>query len=121
MVQVHPINTTPYHPQTDGLVERFNQKLKSMLQKAATKEGCDWDKMIPFLLFAYTEDPKSSNVFSPFELLYGRSVRELLDVLRESWEVNTKTNKSVVSYVLSIRDKLDTMYSLVTDKNVVRL
>ena len=53
MLHIHPIRTTPYHPQIDGLVEPFNQTLKSMLQKAATKEGCDWDKMIPFLLFAY--------------------------------------------------------------------
>ena len=34
-------------------------------------------------------------------------------MLQESWEVNTKTKESVVSYVLSIRDKLDTTYSLV--------
>ena len=40
------------HPQTDSLVERFYQTLKSMLHKAAIKEGRDWDKMIPFLLFS---------------------------------------------------------------------
>ena len=115
MLHIHPIKTTPYHPQTNGLVERFNQTLKSMLRKAATKEGHDWDKMIPFLLFAYREVPQSSTGFSPFELLYGKSVRGPLHVLRESWEVNTRTKESVVSYVLSIRDKLDTMYSLVAD------
>ena len=115
MLHIHPIKTTPYHPQTDGLVEIFNQTLKSMLRKAATKEGRDWDKMIPFLLFAYREVPQSSTGFSPVELLHSKPVRGPLDVLRESWEANTKSKGSVVSYILSTHDKLDSMYSLVTE------
>ena len=79
MLHIHPIKTTPYHPQTDGLVERFNQTLKSIIWKVATKEGCD--KMIPFLIFAYREVPQSSTGFSLFELLYGKSFRGPLDVL----------------------------------------
>ncbi|XP_065902350.1 uncharacterized protein [Dysidea avara] len=71
--------------------------------------------MIPFLLFAYREVPQSSTGFSPFELLYAKQVRGPLDVLRESWEANSKSKESVVSYVLSIRDKLDTMRSLVAE------
>ena len=51
----------------------------------------------------------------PYELLYGKLVRGSLDVLLESREANAKTKKSVVSYVLSIHNKLDTMYSLATD------
>ncbi len=75
MLHVRPIRTTPYHPQTDGLVERFNQTLKSMLQKTAKEEGKDWDTLLPYLLFAYREVPQASTGISPFELLYGHSER----------------------------------------------
>ena len=74
MLHIHGIRTTPYHPQTDGLVERFNQTLKAMLRKTAVQEGKDWDLLIPYVLFAYREVPQSSTGFSPFELLYGREV-----------------------------------------------
>ena len=113
MLHVHPIRTTPYHPQADGLVERFNQTLKAMLRKTSLSEGKDWDKLIPYLLFAYREVPQASMGFSPFELLYGRSVRGPLDVLKEAWESEKRSKESVVSHVLSVRDRLDKMAKIV--------
>jgi len=35
------LNTTAYHPQTDGLVERFNRTLTAMLSKVVEKSGKD--------------------------------------------------------------------------------
>ena len=113
LLHIHPIRTTPYHPQTDGLVERFNQTLKTMLRKVATKEGRDWDKLIPYILFADREVPRASTGFSPFELLYGRNVRGPLDVLRESWEASKLEDDNIVSYVLLTREKLMKMTELV--------
>ena len=115
LLHVHPIRTTPYHPQTDGLVERFNQTLKSMLRKAAVQEGKDWDKLLPYVLFAYREVPQASTGFSPFELVFGRAVRGPLDVIRERWEASEKSDESVVSHVLSMREKLAKMTELVQE------
>ncbi len=112
LLQVQPIRTSPYHPQTDGLVERFNQTLKAMLTRAATEEGRDWDKLIPYLLFAYREVPQASTGFSPFELLYGRAVRGPLDILKEMWEASSRSNELVVSYVLTIQERLARMSEL---------
>ena len=115
LLQVRPIRTSPYHPETDGLVERYNQTLKSMLRKAVTETGKDWDKMIPYLLFAYREVPQASTGFSPFELLYGRDVRGPLDVLRDTWESGTASDENVISYVMSTREKLSQMAEIVKE------
>lgn len=85
LLGITAIKTTPYHPQTHGLVERFNQTLKRMLQKFVDDTGKDWDHWLPFLLFAYREVPQAST-FSPFELLCGWDVQGLLDLLRKVWE-----------------------------------
>ena len=92
LLLVKTIQTSPYHPQMDGLVERFNQTLKAMLRKVADDEGKDWDKLLPYILFAYREVPQASTGFSPFKLVYGRPVRGPL----ETWEANTSGGKSVV-------------------------
>ena len=87
LLKVKPIRTSPYHPQTDGHVERFNGPLKSMLRKAATE---DWDKLIPYQLFTYREVPQASTGFSPLQLVYGRQVRGPLDVLKEEWKLESE-------------------------------
>ena len=80
MLHISQIRTSPYHPQTDGLVERFNKTLKAMLRKLVSKKGKDWDRLLPYVSFVYCEVPQSTTGFSPFELLYGREVRGSLDM-----------------------------------------
>lgn len=107
LLGIKRVRTTPYHPQTDGLVERFNQTLKSMLKKFVSESGKDWDKWLPYLLFAYREVPQASTGFSPFELLFAHQVRGPLDVLRDSWEAHYKpTKQNILSYVLKMREQL---------------
>lgn len=106
---IKAIRTSPYHPQTDGLVERFNQTLKNMLRKFVADTGRDWDRWLPFLLFAYREVPQTSTGFLPFELIYGWQVQGPLDLLRKNWEapIPTGTETSIVQYILQMRDRLE--------------
>ena len=114
LLGIKRVRTTPYHPQTDGLTERFNQTLKQMLRKFVNETGSDWDQWLPYLLFAYREVPQASTGFSPFELLYGHEVRGPLALLRDTWggDQGREGTINVISYVVQMREKLQRMGEL---------
>ena len=72
---VQKVNTSGYHPQTDGLVEKFNSTLINMISKSSDSGGMEWDQQLPLLLFAYRSTVQESTRESPFFLLYGRDPR----------------------------------------------
>ncbi|KAG1928644.1 interferon-induced very large GTPase 1-like [Pimephales promelas] len=109
LLGIKSIRTSVYHPQTDGLVERFNRTLKTMIRKFVHEDAKNWDKWLEPLLFAVREVPQASTGFSPFELLFGRQPRGVLDVLRETWEDGPSASKNEIQYVLDLRTKLHTL------------
>ncbi|XP_069993534.1 uncharacterized protein [Penaeus vannamei] len=86
LLSIKGLKTTPYHPMCNGLCERFNGTLKKMLKRMAAEQPKEWPRYLAPLLFAYREVPQSSLKFSPFELVYGRTVRGPLQILRELWD-----------------------------------
>ena len=55
---------SPYHPQTQGTVERSHQTLKSILKKFALHIETDWDDNLPYVLFVLRDSPSESQ-FQP--------------------------------------------------------
>ena len=69
LLGVKKLNTSGYHPQTDGLVEKFNSTLINMIAKSCEVKDRDWDERLPYLLFAYRVSSQASTKESPFFLL----------------------------------------------------
>ncbi len=115
LLKVKQLRTTVYHPQTDGLVERFNQTLKQMLRRVVAEDKRDWDLMIPYVLFGIREVPQASTGFTPFELLFGRQPRGLLDVAKEAWEQQPAAHRSVIEHVREMRGRIDRVMPLVRE------
>ena len=85
-------STTPYHPQSDGLCQRFNGILKLLLRMKVNKDRVNWDVILPSALLAYRVSKQESTGVPPFELLYGREPHLTFDVDLEGEEKVAKDN-----------------------------
>ena len=75
--------STPYHPSTNGLAERFVQSFKQAMKSAKHDKGTLHTKLARFL-FAYRNAPHSTTNETPAVLMFGRKLRSHLNILRPS-------------------------------------
>ena len=64
--------SSAYHPQSNGLVERYNQTLQRSFIKFVNNNQNDWDEKLDGVLFAYRTSKHASTQVTPFELMYCR-------------------------------------------------
>ncbi|XP_078246217.1 uncharacterized protein LOC144588073 [Pogona vitticeps] len=99
--------TTAYHPESNGLTEKFNGTLMRMIRAYLAENPNNWDQKLQSLLFAYRSVPQASTGFSPFELLFGRRVKGPLDLIKQNWEQLTQDDpQDVVTYIDNLMNDL---------------
>ena len=105
------VNTSCYHPQTDGLVERFNSTLCQSLPMYVSKNQKDWDEFIPLILFALRTSVLDAIGDSPFYVPFGREPRLPIDV-RYLPPVADDLGTSVLDYRKRIVEKVELAQNL---------
>ena len=80
-LSIHKTRTTPYHPEGDGMVERFMRTLKDMVSKYIDRQGLDWDEGTRSYAMAYNSSVHETTGYSPFYLIHGFEPRLPLDVV----------------------------------------
>lgn len=76
--------TTPYHPQSNGMDERFKATLMNKVKAYASIHQKDWDSQLIWALYNYNTTVHESTRYSPYHLLYGLEPRNLLRRPRET-------------------------------------
>ena len=115
LLGISKTRTTPYHPQFDGLIERFNQALLSMLRIAASENPFEWEDHLRPLCMAYNSSVHPTTGYTPFYFMFGRNTRIPIDLMYGSCptEVNQPSNAN--EFVAKLQDRLQKAYTCVQD------
>ena len=115
---IHRSHTSPYHPQGNGQVERFNRSLNTMLAMYVSKNQDDWDEHLPRVLMAYRTSKHDTTKCSPYYLLFGAEAWLPLDTLHvPRWGTETLSigKRAALENAECIRRKLDSCHALIEE------
>ena len=71
---IRHVKSSTYHPQTNGKVEVTNREMESILTKNLALHRQDWATHLPKPLQAYKTTWNLTTCFTPFELVYDKSI-----------------------------------------------
>ena len=112
LLNIRKTQTTPYHPQCDGLVERFNRTLLDMLATTTRRHPFDWETQIRKVCMAYNTSVHSSTGFTPFYLMFGREARLPIDLMYGTGNNDITTTE----YATQLKKGLEDAYECAREK-----
>ena len=101
--------TTPLRPQSDGMVERFNRTLETMLTLFTSENQKDWDTHLPQLMMAYRSSQHETTGRSPCEMMLGRSIRLPIDLMLGPTPVED-TGETSTEYASRLTSKMENIH-----------
>ena len=114
ILNISKSRTTAYHPQCDGLVERFNRTLQNMVSTTVKDHPFDWEEAIRKVCMAYNTTVHASTGYSPFYLMFGREARLPIDLV---YGTQTQQASPVQEYAQNLKKLLEDAYDKVREKS----
>ena len=114
LLGIHKTRTTALHPQSDGMVERYNRTLENQLAAFVQDHQKDWDLHLPLLLMSYRSAVHETTKFTPAMLMFGRELRVPLDLLLGRPQADLE-EQSYLEYAERLRASIATVHDFARD------
>ena len=102
--------TAPYHPESDGMVERFNRTCLMMLSMFVNDWRDNWSELLPFVMHAYRSSVHESTGYSPFRLMMGEECSLPQDVSTDELRTNREQDVAPHPFATWVQDALEVAY-----------
>lgn len=112
IMNIQKSRTTPYHAAGNGMTERFNRTLISMLGTLETDKKRNWKQYVAPLVHAYNCIKHESTGYSPYMLLFGREPRLPVDM---AFGLNIETNDKATytEYISNLQQRIQETFDRV--------
>ena len=107
LMKIDKSSSTPYHPTSNGQIERLNKTIKQVLSCYVNKKHDDWDQHLQAIIFVYNTAVNESTKTSPFEAIFGYPAKLAFD------PKYNPTSKHFVNYPESIKQNLGIIHGVV--------
>ena len=104
------MRTAPYHPESDGMVERFNRTCLMMLSMFVNYRRDNWNELLPFVMHAYRTSVHESTGYSPFRLMMSEECSLPQDVSTDELRTNREHDVASHPFATWVRDALEVAY-----------
>lgn len=111
LLKITKLNTSAYHPQTNGALERSHRTIIEYVRTFTAADNSNWDAWLPYAAFSYNSTPHTSTDFMPYELIYGKKPN-IPSSLTQSLEVQYNYE----DYLCDLKYKLQSAFALARDK-----
>ena len=103
--------TAPYHPESCGMVERFNRTCLMMLSMFVNDRRDNWHELLPFVMHAYRTSVHESTGYTPFHLMMWEECSLPQDVSTDELRTNREQDVAPYPFATWVRDALEVAYA----------
>ena len=113
LLRIKKVNTTAFHPESNGGLERGHRVLVEYLRHYVTEDQRDWDDWIPYATYVYNITTHRTTGYTPFELLFGYKAR-----VPSSLQEQPTPRYNYDDYVDELKRRMQTAHAVARDRLV---